>query len=199
MSTTSTFIPKLSQKQQDKLNDLHNSRILLAMPALALQIFIMFPLMRSFLFIVGLFNLPAIVALLGCMLHPQLFSFEMHKTTKVFLKVGMAKAVGGVLFATYLAIKFFGMVKRYEDSNALVMTYIIPLIGSTLVDIIYSALAHKVIRKTRRIIRTLRGKSSTHRRVSSGYAMRQSSDSASCGSASCSEEESSEKSSQSGI
>jgi len=199
MFTKSTFTTKLSQKQQDKLNELHNSRILLAMPALALQIFIMFPLMRSFLFIVGLFNLPTIVALLSCTLHPQLFSFEMHKTTKVLLKVGMAKAVGGVLFATYLAIKVFNMVKRYEDNNALMMTYIIPLIGSALVDIIYSALAYQIIRKTRRIIRILRGRSSTHRRVSSGYAIRQSSDAASCGSASCSEEESSDKSSQNGF
>jgi len=199
MFTTSTFTTKLSQKQQDKLNDLYNSRILLAMPALALQIFIMFPLMRSFLFIVGLFNLPAIVALLGCMFQPQLFSFEMHKTAKVLLKVGMAKAVGGVLFATYLTLKFFGMAKRYEDNNVLMMNYIIPLIGIVLVDVIYSALAYQLIRKTRRIIRILRGKSSAHRRVSSGYAMRQSSDSASCGSASCSEEDISDKSSQNGI
>jgi len=199
MFTTNTFTTKISQKQQDKLNVIYNSRILLVMPVLALQIFIMFPLMRSFLMIVGLFNLPAIVALLGCMFQPQIFSLEMHKTTKVLLKVGMAKAVGGALFTTYLAIKFFGMAKRFEDNSALMMTYIIPLIGSALVDIIYSALAYQVIRKTRRIIRILRGRSSTHRRVSSGYAMRQSSDSASCGSASCSEEEISDKSSQNGF
>lgn len=196
----------LSQSKQLKLNELFLSRLRLVLCALALQVFIMIQLMTTFLFVVGVFNIPAILALLACTFQQKLLDRQMQKTAKILLKVGIAKAVGGILLAVYIALKYFCLPNGASaSSKAAMKLYVLYLGGSAFVDILYSFLAFMAIRKTREIIkiarRHQRHQHHSRSRKVLAYSMGSSSPEESSSGASTSSEEdnSSEKASQESI
>jgi len=160
----------------------------------------MIPLMRTFLFIVGIFNIPAILALLACTFEYKMLNCNMQKTTKILLKVGIAKAIGGVLLAIYIGLKYAYMFNDLENNNsrAVMKFCAIYLGGSALVDILYSLFAFMAIKRTKDIIKILRWKRSK-RRNTKCYTMSSSSEGSASGSVSSAEEDNSEKSSQNNI
>ena len=182
----------LSKLKQDKLQQLFESRLKMALFALVLEGLIIIPLLQSFLFVVAVFNFPAVLALIVCTLHPQKVGFEVQKTTKFLLKIGIAKAVGGILLALLAALKYL-TIQNTSDNNmkALMSLCIIYLGGSAFVDVIYSTFAFMTIKKTKKIIRILRRK--TRRVKPQPYELESSrgSDGFSSDTASCSEESSS--------
>ena len=186
----STSSNSLSKRKQDKLQQLFQSRLKMALFALVLEGLIIIPLLQSFLFVVAVFNIPAVLALLVCMLHPQKFGFQVQKTTKFLLKIGVAKAVGGILLAILAALKYL-TIQNTSDSNmkTLMSFCIIYLGGSALVDVVYSTFAFMTIKKTKKIIRILRRKT---RRVKAEpfelVASSRSSEASSSDTASCSED-----------
>lgn len=186
MTSTSNSLSKL---KQDKLQQLFESRLKMALFALVLEGLIIIPLLQSFLFVVAVFNLPAVLALLACMLHPQKVSFQVQKTTKFLLKIGVAKAVGGILLAVLAALKYM-TIQNTSDNNmkALMSLCIIYLGGSALVDVIYSTFAFMTIKKTKKILRILRRK--TRRVKPAPYELEssRSSEASSSDTASCSED-----------
>lgn len=156
--------------------------------------------MRTFLIIVGLFNLPAIFALLMCISETSLFSHQMQKTAKVLLKVGIAKAVGGVLLALYISLKFAYILPENGASSKAAMKLCVVRLGeSALVDVIYSFLAFIIIKKTKQIARIVRKKRSTT--STNAYVMtpEKLNSESSSNSGSCSEEEMPNKGSHNSI
>jgi len=127
----------------------------------------------------------------------------MQKTAKVLLKIGIAKAVGGVLLGMYIGLKYAYMLQETGSSSKSAMKLcVIYLGGSALVDILYSILAFTMIKKTKSIARILRRKKSTT--ISTyDYVMTPSSERSSSGSnsssGSCSEEDTLETSSHNSI
>jgi len=123
------------------------------------------------------------------MLHPQKVSFQVQKTTKFLLKIGVAKAVGGILLAVLAALKYM-TIQNTSDNNmkALMSLCIIYLGGSALVDVIYSTFAFMTIKKTKKILRILRRK--TRRVKPAPYELEssRSSEASSSDTASCSED-----------
>jgi hypothetical protein len=177
----------LSKRRQDKLQGLFESRFKMALFALVLEGLIIIPLLQSFLFVVAVFNIPAVLALLVCMLHPQKVSFQVQKTTKFLLKIGVAKAVGGILLAILAALKYM-TIQNTSDSNmkTLMSFCIIYLGGSALVDVIYSTFAFMTIKKTKKIIRILKRK--TRRVKPAPYELESSRSSEASSSDTCSED-----------
>lgn len=115
--------------------------------------------------IVGVFNLPAIIALLGFALQK---SHKPRKCSKVLLKVGIAKAFGGLMLAVYMSIKFFWMLHSAEsNTKATIKLYALYLGASALVDIIYSLVALMILKKSKQIVRVMRRKCSHAKRLSS--------------------------------
>lgn len=155
----------ISQSKQLKLNQLFLSRLRLVLCALVLQVFIMIQLMTTFLFVVGIFNIPAILALLACTFQQKLLDRQMQKTAKILLKVGIAKAVGGILLAVYIALKYF-CLSNGAGSKTTMKLYVLYLGGSAFVDILYSLLAFLAIRRTRDILKISRRLHRHHSRSS---------------------------------
>jgi hypothetical protein len=160
----------------------------------------MIPLMRTYMFILGIFNIPAILALVACTFESKLVNYRAQKTVKMLLKVGIAKAVGGILLAIYIGLKYAVMINDMNNhsSRAVMKSCAIYLGGSALVDILYSLLAFMVIEKTKSIIKILRRERSK-RRNSVKYSRRSSSEESSPSSVSSVEEENSERESQNNI
>jgi len=192
-ATTST----LSQSRQDRINELFSSRLKLVLFGLTLETLIMIPLMRTFLFIVIMFNLPAIGALVACTFQRKTLDCQMQKTTKVLLKVGIAKAIGGVLLALYMGLKYFLLVNNAQSNNKAAMKLCAIYLGaSALVDVMYSIIALMAIKKTKNIIKVLRRRTSRTKVVPT-YRISSSLEASSSDSASSSEEENSQKGSHS--
>jgi len=179
----------LSKLKQDKLQQLFQSRLKMALFALLFECLIIIPLLQSFLFVVAVFNLPAVVALIVCTINPQKVGFEVQKTTKFLLKIGIAKAVGGILLALLAALKYLTVQNTSDNSMKALMTLcMIYLGGSAFVDVIYSTFAFLTLKKTKKIIRILRRK--TRRVKSEAYTLEcsRSSEASSSDTASCSED-----------
>jgi len=195
----SATLSNLSHSSQAKLNQLFSSRLRLVLLTLVIEILIMIPLMRSFLLIVGIFNVPAIMALVSCAFKRNLLDCQTQKTTKTLLKVGVAKAIGGVLLAVYIGLKYFLILNETANGNKAIMKlYAIYLGGSAVVDILYSMFALMAIKKTKDIINILKRKRS-HSKELHAYTMISSKESSISGSTSCSEEDGLEKGSQNSI
>ena len=159
----------------------------------------MIPLMRTFLFIVALFNIPAVLALMACTLQNKMLNPSIQKTTKITLKIGIAKAVGGVLLALYMGLKYASMMGVPENNNKAAMRLgAIYLAISALVDIAYSLFAFKVIKRTKHMIKILKNKTKKTK-MERVYIMKAPSEESMSGSSSCSEEERSYKVSQNNI
>jgi len=197
----------LSQKdqaEQTKLDKACHSRFRIVIVALILETLIMIPLLKTFLFIVGIFNLPAILALMMCTIQPAVSNRQMQKKAKLLLKVGIAKAIGGVLLAIYIGLKYAYMLQESGFSSKAAMELcVIYLGGSALVDILYSILAYRAIKQTRTIVRILRKRSVTKKAPTAVYIMtptlKRPSSETSPSSGSCSEEETSDKDSHNSI
>jgi len=68
----------------------------------------------------------------------------------------MEKAVGGVMLAFYIGLKYACMLSEPGSSNKVAMKLCaIYLIGSALIDILYSILAFMIIKKTKNIVKNL--------------------------------------------
>jgi len=195
-------VNSLSQSKQDKLNALFQSRLNIALLALTLQVLIIIPLLRSFLFVVAVFNLPAVIALISCIFHKNTLNYQIQRNTKFLLKIGVAKAVGGVLLALFAGLKYYSVLNNANSNMKAVMELcVIYLGGSAFVDILYSLFAFMAIKRTKNIIKILRNKKSRSSHANT-YIMRSSSSSSegsSSDTASCSEEDSCEKGSQNSV
>jgi hypothetical protein len=198
MSTSEISLPRKSH--QYKLDLLFHSRLRIALFALILQTLIMIPMIRSFLFIVGIFNIPALLALVACTLENKLLNYQVQKTIKILLKVGIAKAVGGVLLALYIGLKYAYMSNEMEhhNSRAVMRFCAIYLGGSALVDVLYSLFAFAAIARTKDIIKILRRERSKMRLFfgKTRSVSSSSSEGSASGSVSSAEEDNSDKVSQ---
>jgi len=172
----------LSKSRQSKLENLYYSRLSFVVPALILKLLIMIPLMRSFLFFVAIFNLPAMLALFLSLFQPQLFNLQIHKSAKFCLKIGMAKAVGGLLLVSYMVFEYLYVLKGLKGNTDIMRTYVIYLGGSSLVDVLYSLLAIFAVKKTKEIIKVLKPRNPRRRHISDGAILMKSTedDSVSC-------------------
>ena len=156
--------------------------------------------MRTFLFIVALFNIPAILALMTCTLQNKMLNSGIQKTTKITLKIGIAKAVGGIMLALYMGLKYATMMSVPENNNKAAMRLgAIYLAISAVFDIVYSLFAFKVIKRTKHIIKILKNDKSRKTKTQRVYTMKPSLEESSSGSSSCSEEDRPDKISQENI
>ena len=192
-----SFYP-MSHSKQTRINNLFQSRLKIALFALTLQALILIPLIRSILFVVAFFNIPAISALIACTFHNKVSSCQAQRTTKFLLKIGVAKTFGGIFLALYVGLKYVFLLKGTDpNTKAMIEMCTVYLGGSALVDVLYSILATMAIKRTKKIIKILKRNSSvSNKKISAAYIVRSSSE----GSSSCSsEEESSEKITQNSI
>lgn len=199
MITISITPTTLSKSRQAKLEKLYYSRLNFIIPSLLLKLLIMLPLMRSFLFIVGIFNLPAIIALFISLLKPKYFTHEIQKTAKICLRIGMAKAVGGLLLACYMVFEYVYVLRDLKGNIDVFRNYLVYLGGSSLIDIVYSILAIFAVKKTKDIIKIMKKKNIRRRVTSEDISIGKNceEDCQSCDSGCFSEEESSDKDSRS--
>jgi len=145
-------------------------------------------LMRTFLSLVGFFNIPAILALAACTYQPKIFSRQAQRMTKSMLKVGIAKAVGGILLAVFMGLKYVSMWNAVESSQkATVKLCAIYLAVGAVVDIIYSIIALMAIKNTKSILKLLRRRSSQQKVQVQSYDIRRASEDSLSSSSSCSE------------
>jgi len=185
-TSTSTFT--LSPRRQAKIQNLYHSRLQLAISALVLQTLIMIFLMRTFLSIVGFFNIPAILALVACTYQPRIFSRQAQRTTKTMLKVGIAKAIGGILLAVFMGLKYVSIWNAAESSQkTTVKLCAIYLAVGAVVDILYSVFALMAIKNTKSILKLLRRRSSQKKVETQSYDITEVSEDSLSSSSSCSE------------
>lgn len=104
------------------------------------------PLFNSPLFMVAIFNIPAIAALLLCLINSKPADVHSQKTIKLGLKIGMAKSLGGVLLALFLFARFASMGEYYDEESyatTLFMKKIVSYVSmAAIVDVIYSIIAY---------------------------------------------------------
>jgi len=156
----SVTISILRHSKQAKLKQLFSSRLIVALFALIIQLLTFAIIIRTSLFIVGIFNLPAIVALIACTFHYKIFNCQTQRAVKILLKIGVAKTVGGILLAVYMGLKYACILNNPETNSKMIIKYwAIYLGGSAIVDILYTLLAFLLIKKTRHIIKILRRES----------------------------------------
>lgn len=152
------------ESKLDILHSLHHSRLKLALFALVIQILVMFATLRPLAF-TSLFNIPTILALLLCLYKPNLYDYESQKWIKLLLKIGIAKAIGGVCLAIFMGLKYVYLPKSLDVSSypgekqegylkfcALYFT------ASALIDIFCSFLSRELILKTKKIVWILKEK-----------------------------------------
>jgi len=186
----------LTPSQQAKINELYNSRLQIALIALIFQALIIIPMARTFLFIISIFNIPAIIALIACTLQNKAASFQTQRTTKFLLKIGVAKTIGSLLLVIYAGVKYASITQGYDSNlKMMIQVCLIYLGGSALGDILYSVLAFMAIAKTKSIMKILKNKKKLTKRKTSAYIMKPTyeEEESHSSSNSCSEEESSEK------
>jgi len=152
------------ESKQDILSSLFQSRFKLALFALVIQLLAIYFIIRPFLF-TSLFNIPAIIALLLCMNKRSLYDYKAQKKIKLLLKIGMAKAIGGVSLAIYMGLKYAympranGIQSLYSQNQEEYMKLCaIYFVASALVDIFYSFIAKDIVRSTKQIVVILKEK-----------------------------------------
>lgn len=153
-----------TENKQSLINSFFHARFRLAVCALFVQMLAIALIIRPFIF-TSLFNIPAILALLLCMNKRNLHDYQAQKKIKLLLKIGMAKAVGGVLLAVYMGLKYAcmpslsGINVNYQHNNQdYLKLCALYFAASALIDIFYSFLAKDAIKYTKDIIIALKGK-----------------------------------------
>ncbi len=128
-----------------------------------MEILIFFPLLSSNVAIVSVFNIPAVLGLACALIDTKIESFSFQKRLKTFLKVGIAKAFGGILLACYMGLKYSSMRLEHAGGEAFDLYATFKQVAfafaiSALVDVFYSLLAWIIIRKTREILKEMKDK-----------------------------------------
>jgi len=153
-----TFLCAFNYSNKHTVDYHSNSRALMALFALGLQLYFSISLPRTFLFsLITALNIPSIIALAMC-LFPQTSSIQFQKLTKNFLKFGIAKAVGGVLLALYICIKYFGIYNANNSytGRVFLLNSAWNVVICALIDIVYSFVAISAIKRTKSIIKILK-------------------------------------------
>jgi len=152
------------ESKLDILHSLYQARLKLALFALVIQILVMFATLRPLAF-TTLFNIPTIFALLLCFFKRNLYDYETQKWIKLLLKIGIAKAIGGVCLAIFMGLKYvyvpstLGMNAQFgEKQEGNLKFFAIYFTASALIDIFSSFLARELILKTKQIVRLLKEK-----------------------------------------
>lgn len=143
-----------SESKPSQLNSLFQSRFKLALCALIVQLLAILPIIKPFMF-TGLFNIPAILALLLCVFKRNLSNYQAQKKIKLLLKIGVAKAVGGVCLALYMGLKYAYMPSTSAVYGHYGHSYMkmcaLYFAASALVDIFYAYLAKDILQITKQI------------------------------------------------
>jgi len=153
--------------KQEILNSHFQSRLKLAIIALTIQLIATASTIKPFRFTI-LFNAPAILALILCLDYKRLFDYGAQKQVKVLLKIGLAKAVGGVILALYMGLKYACMPSKIGSQSSIgpfsqegyIKIYAIHFATSALIDFVHSLVAKDIIKNTKLIISQLKVKKS---------------------------------------
>lgn len=117
------------------------------------------PLFNSPLFMVALFNVPAIFALVLCISQTRSSDLSTQKNIKLLLKIGIAKSLGGVLLAAFMYARFMSFASAQDEEQYGVYFYMKKLTHfatmSAIVDLIYAVLAYFLVQYTRIIKKSL--------------------------------------------
>jgi len=160
------------ESKLDLLTPIFNTRLRLAIAALFIQIIAMYVTLRPFFF-TNLFNTPAVLALILCLQKGKLCDYKTQKNIKFLLKIGIAKAIGGVLLAVFMGLKF-----AYSPSASGIHSGIgssqgsyfkmaaVSFATSAIIDIFYSLIAKDIISNTKQIVSHLKEKKSRSQRSS---------------------------------
>lgn len=120
-----------------------------------------FSLSNSYLLVVTLFNMPAILGLALCLASTKSGSITFQKKLKTLLKVGIAKAFGGVLLACFMGLKYSSMKSVHAEAEGFDLYAGLKQIAfafalSAIIDIFYSVIAWMIIKKTRTMIQVVK-------------------------------------------
>jgi len=112
--------------------------------------------------VVGLFNIPVLGGLILCLEESKVEDYRMQKLIKLLLRVGIAKAFGGVLLALFMGLRYASLPPNlvHEDQlmNTTIKSYAVSFVGSAIVDVIYSISAVRLIKQTKAITSLLKEK-----------------------------------------
>jgi len=152
------------ESKLDILHSLFHARLKLALFALVIQILVVFATLRPLAF-TSLFNIPTILALLLCFIKRNLYDYESQKWIKLLLKIGIAKAIGGVFLAIFMGLKYVYLPSSLvanshygEKQEGYLKFCAIYFTASALIDIFNSFLARELIFKTKQIVWILKEK-----------------------------------------
>jgi len=160
------------ESKLDLLTPIFNTRLRLAITALVIQIIAICVTLRPFFF-TNLFNTPAVLALILCLQKGKLCDYKTQKNIKFLLKIGIAKAIGGVLLAIFMGLKY-----AYSPSTSGIYTglgstqgsylkmCVVSFTTSAIIDIFYSLLAKDIISNTKQIVSHLKEKKPRSQRSS---------------------------------
>jgi len=135
-----------------RLTSSFKARLMLAFLVLLLQVAIITPLIGTSVAAIAIFNVPTLIATLGCFFTPKFIGLNAQKAIKILLKVSIAKTFGSILLAAYIGLKFFSGSSQLVNMRLCAIYFGV----SAMVDIVSSLIAYLAIKKTRSIIRILR-------------------------------------------
>jgi len=154
------------------LTPIFNSRLRLAITALVIQIIAICVTLRPFFFI-NLFNTPAVLALILCLQKGKLCDYKAQKKIKFLLKIGIAKAIGGVLLAIFMGLKYAYspstsgiQITLGSTQGSYLKMLVISFTTSAIIDVFYSLIAKDIISNTKQIVAHLKEKKSRSQRSS---------------------------------
>lgn len=158
-----SFAPKNQQKPaskaQETIKQAAYKRSSLAVILLIIELTILMPLLNSPMFMVALFNIPALLALVLCLSQTRSADLSTQKNIKLLLKIGIAKSLGGVLLAAFMSARFMSFAGAQDEEQYGVYLYMKKLTSfatmSAIVDMVYAVLAYFLVQYTRVIKKSL--------------------------------------------
>jgi len=102
------------------------------------------------MFIVGLFNLPSMGGLVLSLNKSHAESLGIQKKIKLLLKIGVAKSFGGLFVAIFMGLRYLSLDQsKPQEEKQMYRNYAVLLGYSAIVDVVYSLLSSKLIKRTR--------------------------------------------------